>query len=149
MRLLHCQLLVPLTRDFPWPPNLQELSVNTNQPVKYLPPQVEIFRCFLELTTVSAVEIDSGYLKRLEVRHYLELTINCPSLVHVFEAGTRGNIVDVDAPNLEILNYSNPKPFPFQRGFPKLSRVHILHLLQNVIFHYHMESVEVSRMNPT
>lgn len=76
------------------------------------------------------------------------MTINCPSLVRVNLAGTRCDIVDVDAPNLETLNYSSPMPFPFLRGFPKLSRVHILNLLQNVIFHHHMESVEVSRMNP-
>lgn len=148
LKVLHCQLLIPLTQYILWPPNLQELSINTNQPVKYLPPQLEIFRCFFELTTASAVNIDSSCLIQLEVRHYLELTINCPSLVHIDLASTRGIIVDVDAPNLETLNYSCHKPFPFQRGFPKLTRVHILHLLQDVVFHHHMESVEVSRMNP-
>lgn len=125
VNVLHCRLDVTLTERTPLPPHLVELKLMSSQPVRGVPPQLEVFayNAYEVARRPHHVVVASANLRQLQVSTAKSLTISCGNLTELTVADVRC-MHKLYVPNLERLTVGNTSvPLVKISRLPKLAHL--------------------------
>lgn len=142
VQILHMSVDETFTEWFEVPPHLTELGLHTSKSIEGVPSKIKVLKCW----NPSAVLIQSVNLRHFYVQRLDKVTVNCPRLTKL-ELLTVKEVGEINAPILVNLQYflCHP-PFPFEKGFPRLSHVYLGHLDHDYVLNQHFKSMELDSL---
>lgn len=145
LKVLHMEMVEPLTEHYRLPPRLTELKVWTSYPIYGIPSQLERFEVGISGLSTVDVTVKSARLRRLVVQPAKTVVIDCPRVTSL-KLGYVDNLEEVDTPNVVKLDLDSTK-FPLEK-LPRLNELFTISVDQDVVVKHHLQSVTLMNMKP-